>query len=465
MQKRLPQLLFPVLLVALAGIIYLQTEVTRTLRDASRAFAGGNPAQAGQILAARATEHPELWEQAANYALQAHDQPTTQTYLQNAENAGTLSAAGYLTMGDIYLDEGQTDAALAAWQTALARGIPAPEVYRRLWKMHRAANNIPAALADLRTLITLTPNDAPAQFDLGLLLLIQDPETALIHLTRATELDPTLTNSVRQIERSLRSSPETEDPAYILVNVGRALASQEEWFLAREAFTQAITANPEYAEAWAFLGEAKSHLSEDGLSELDTALNLNPGSLTANLLYALYQKRQGNYDLALVYLHAADTLEPDNPSVQVEIGSTLNEMGNFNTALGYFQKAVALAPREVTYLYLLAQFCYQNNTQIEEIGIPAMRQALVLDNQDSVALDLMGFGYYLLNDIPTAQRFLSQALELAPNDPDPWFHLALVSLVQGEYPAAQEQLEQVIELAPTSSTAAQARRVLMQYFP
>lgn len=465
MQKRLPLLLFPLLLVALAGVIYVQAEVTRTTRAADRALMEGNPAEAAQILAAGARKHPELWERAGNAALQTPDHSTALTYLQNAENAGLLSAAGYLTLGDVYRDENQTDAALAAWQTALAQGAPAPDIYSRLWKVHRAANDFPAALAALRTLTTLTPDDALAQYDLGLLLLLQDPETALTHLTRAAELDPTLTNPVRQLQRSLRPSPDTDDPAYVLVNLGRALASQEEWPLARDAFTQAVTANPEYAEAWAFLGEAKGHLGENGLPELDTALNLSPGSLTANLLYALYQKRQGNYDLALVYLHAADNLEPDNPSVQVEIGSTLNEMGNFNAALGYFQTAVALAPRDATYLHLLAQFCFQNNTQIEEIGIPALREALVLDNQDAAALDLMGFGYYLLNDIPTAQRFLSQALELAPNDPAPWFHLALISLAQGEYPSAQEQLEHAIELAPTSATATQARRVLTQYFP
>jgi tetratricopeptide (TPR) repeat protein len=416
-------------------------------------------------LASVAVQRPALWEQAAIYTLQAGDQINGVAYLQNAHTADALSGAGYMTLGDLLLEQGNPDTALAAWENALAQGAPPLAVHRRTLAVHRAAHNFPAAIADLRAILALSPADAQAQYQLGLLLTTREPEAALASLIQAANLDASLADAVRLLERTFRPSEETDDPAYTLVNVGRALASLGEWELAREAFSQAVAANPDYAEAWAFLGEAKGQLGEDGLLELDTALTLNPASLTANLLYALYHKRQGNLELALVYLHAADNVEPGNPSIQVEIGSTLNEMGNFNRALTYFQKAVLLAPHEATYLYLLAQFCYQNNTFVEEIGLVAMRQALVLDAQDPVALDLMGFGYYLLNDMPLAQRFLLRALELTPEAPRPWFHLGLVSLAVGDTQQAYDQLTRAIALDPASATAEQAQRVLMQYFP
>lgn len=465
MKKSLPLILFPIMLVILTGVVYAQMGEQRTLWAVDRALAEGDPARAGDLLASVAGQRPEFWEQAGMYALQGGDSSKALAFLHNAQSADTLSGAGYLTLGDILLEQADPNAALSAWEKALAQNAPPLEVYRRTLAVHRAANDFPAAIEDLRAILALTPDDAQAQYQLGLLLTTREPEASLAYLIQAADLDETLADAVNLLERSFRPSNETDDPAYTWVNVGRALASLGEWKLAGEAFAQAVAANPDYAEAWAFWGEAKGQVGEDGLVELDTALNLNPASLTANLLYALYQKRQGNYELALVYLHGADNLEPGNPSIQVEIGGTLHEMGNFNLALTYFQKAVLLAPREATYLHLLAQFCFQNNTQIEEVGLAAVRQALVLDDQDPVALDLMGYGYYLLNDMTLAERFLLQALEITPESPRPWFHLGLVSLAMGDTQKAYEQLTHAVALDPASPVAEQAQRILLQYFP
>ncbi|GAB4578519.1 MAG: hypothetical protein Fur0022_12540 [Anaerolineales bacterium] len=465
MEKRFPQLLFPFFLVLLMGIIYVQTGGARTLRAANRALADGDPARAGALFASVAAQSPEYWEAAGVSTFQGGDHPTAFVYLQHAETTRHLSGAGYVLLGDLFLEQGKMEDALTRWEIALEKEAPALDIYRRMLTVHRVTNDFPAAIADLRAIVSLAPGDAQAHLDLGLLLVTREPEEALLYLNRAAELDTSFRDLAQALEQSLRPSEETDDPAYWWVNVGRTLASLGEWGFAKEAFIQAVTANPNYAEAWAFLGEAKGQLGEDGLAELDMALNLNPGSLTANTFYALYQKRQGNFELALVYLHAADTLEPDNPSLQVEIGSTLSEMGDFNRALAHFQKAVALAPYNATYLHLLAQFCFQHNTQVEEVGLVAVRQALVLNPDDPVALDLMGFGYYLLEDLPTAQRFLLEALELTPEDPRPWFHLALVSLAYGDSQQAYDQLTKAVSLDPESSIAGQARRVLARYFP
>lgn len=465
MRKQLPLILFPILLTALAGIIYLQTGVARTIRAANRAAAEGDPAQAATLLASVAGQRPELWEQAGVYAYQSGDYPAALFFFHNAESSGWLSGEGYLRQGDALLQQGKPELALTAWGNALAEGAAALDIHRRFLEVHRAANDFPAAIEDLRAIIELSPEDAQAKYELGVLLTTREPEAALVYLIQAAEIDESLSEAVRLLQRSFRPSEDTDDPAYVWVNVGRALASMGEWHLAKEAFTRAVEASPQYAEAWAFLGEAKGQGGEDGLAELDTALNLNPASLTANLLYALYQKRQGNFELALVYLHAADSIEPGTPSIQVEIGNTLNEMGNFNQALVYFQKAAELAPRDAVYWYLLAQFAFQNNTLIEEVGLAAARQALLLNDQDPLALDLMGFGYYLLNDLSTAQRFLSQALEISPDEPRLWFHMGLVSLASGETQRAYDQLIRAVDLNPSSPVAEQAIRVLTQYFP
>ncbi|HLF90232.1 MAG TPA: tetratricopeptide repeat protein [Anaerolineales bacterium] len=465
MKKSLPIVLFPVLLVALVGIIYIQAEVARAIQAAELALAEGDPARAAALLASVAEKRPELWEQAGDYALQGGDPQTAMIYLQNAQAAGKMTGTGYLVLGDVYQQSGDTTTAIHSWQTALENGAPPLEVHYRFLEVHRAAKDYPAAIEDLRAIVQLSPNDAQARYQLGLLLVPREPDAALVYLVQAAELDETFSEAVNLLQRSLRPSPETDDPAYTLLNAGRALASLGEWELAAEAFSQAVVLNPGYAEAWAFWGEAKGQLGQDGLAELEIALSLNPESLIANLLYALYQKRNGKPELALVYLHAAATLEPDNPAIQAEIGGTLNELGDFNTALEYYQTATELAPRDPTYWNLLAQFVLQNNTLVEEVGLAAARQALILDPDDPVALDLIGFGYYLLGDFLTAQRFLLETLEIAPDDPRPWFHLGLVFLALGENQQARVYFIQAVDLDPSSATANQAMRVLARYFP
>ena len=465
MKRHLPLILFPILLAALAGIIYVRAGVDRAIRDADRARANGDPAQAGQLLASVAVQRPELWEQAGQDAFQAGEFQTALVYLQNAQTADTLSGAGYLMVGDIFYQLGETTAALSAWETALARGAPVLEARLRFLEVHRAAQDYPAAIEDLQAIVALAPNDAQAKYELGLMLASREPEAALAFLVQAVELDENLAEAVRQMREGLRPSRETDDPAFTLLNVGRALAYLGEWALAAEAFAQAVQENPDYAEAWAFWGEAKEQMGQNGLAELDMALDLNPASLAANLLYALYHKRHGNLELALIYLHAAAALDPENPAIQVEIGSTLNEMGDFNTALEYYQKAVELAPQDARFLHLLAQFSFQNNTLVEEVGLEAARNALLLNVDDPVALDLMGYGYYLLGNQPLAQRFLFRALELTPEDPRPWFHLGLVSLALGENQRAYESLARAVDLDPASPVAEQAMRVLARYFP
>ena len=97
------------------------------------------------------------------------------------------------------------------------------------------------------------------------------------------------------------------------------MAGVGEWQLAAEAFRQATLANPDYPEAWAFLGEALQQTGEPGREALENALRLDPASLTGNLLYGIYLKRSDDYERALAFLQVANDVDPDNPAILAEI--------------------------------------------------------------------------------------------------------------------------------------------------
>jgi tetratricopeptide (TPR) repeat protein len=244
------------------------------------------------------------------------------------------------------------------------------------------------------------------------------------------------------------------------------LASLDEWALAEEAFRRAVEANPGYAEAWAFLGEAQGHQDKDSLPALEKALVLNPDSVSANTFLSLYWQRRERFDLALVYLYTAARLDPQNPALQTEIGNSLAALGELETALEHYQKAVELAPRDPQYWRSLANFSIRYEVDVRDTGLPAARQAVILDPEEPASLDAMGQILTLLGDPASAERFLTRALQADPGYAPARVHLGLVYILRGERDLARVQFDLARSLAPIDSAEAEhARRLLEIYFP
>ncbi len=259
---------------------------------------------------------------------------------------------------------------------------------------------------------------------------------------------------------------------------GRGLASLGEWKFAEEAFRQATLTSPDYAEAWAYLGEARQHTidglwpegnkalpPETGLPELKKAIELDPNSIAAYLFMAMYWRRQDRYDQALASLQTAIGIDPQNPILQIEMGETLATLGDLGAALDAYRKAVELSPNDSSFLNYLVSFSLKYEYHIEEIALPAARQAVILAPDDPEVLDSMGQVLIKLDDQINAEKFLNRALEKDPSYAPAYLHLGQVYLIQGKLPQAQAQLNLVTKLAPGSPAADQAQRLIRAYFP
>jgi tetratricopeptide (TPR) repeat protein len=207
-----------------------------------------------------------------------------------------------------------------------------------------------------------------------------------------------------------------------------------------------------------------------------TALALDPESLPANLLYALHLRQEGRPAAALPYLEAAASIAAEDgggsaaagnstAAVAAETGQAYAAMGDVNAALDQFLRAVELAPDDPTYLHLLAMFSIYNAVRIEEVGIPAARKAVLADAEDPVALDLLGYAYYLGGDTVSGMRFLFRSLDANPGYAPARLHLGLVYLAREETENARRQLELAVRLAPGTEVAAQAQEILDLYLP
>lgn len=462
--------------VFLLGVILMIWPAARSLWQVHRVesipSASQDAAQAAQMLAQAAVHLPwrkDLWERAGRLAYQGGDIQSAVRHFQRAAKLEVLSPQGYLILGEALKQMGDLPAAITAWQEARDRGATTAETYARLLEAYRQLGDYQAAIADLRAWIEIQPSEAALYYQLGLLLSTQEPEAALAPLTHAAELDPSYVPRAQKLVNHLRTGLLSDDLAYVLFEAGRALGALDEWELAAEAFTQAIHKRPDFADAWAFLGEARQHLQPKGeavsaLSALEKALSLEARSLTANTLMALYWQRQGQYARALDYLRTAATLYPKDPAIQAEMGRTLALQGDLEAAYEAYQKALELAPQDATYYRLLALFSLEHEYHVRQIALPAARQAAILAPNDPQSLDTLGQVLLLLGDLTSAQRFFFHALEVQPDFAAAYLHLGLVYALQGDAQGGLQAWNRVVALAPDSPLAEQARRLMESYF-
>ena len=486
----LPRLLLLLVLLPLLGLSPRLHQVDQEMKEAGQAIASGSPLKASQHVANAASYLPrrtDLWELAGHYALQGGDVQSAIQYLERPAHVdgethhpidSKLSPRGLIDLGDAYQQSGDLSTAIRSWQAAISQVGPSEALVQRILQACLVLDNYTEAISALQTLVEQAPNEAGIRFQLGLLLATQEPEEALEHLEIAAEMEPAYEVQVSKIRRSIFSARVAEDPAYSLLSVGRALASLNQWELAAKAFHQATLSRPDFAEAWAYLGEARQHLSEgpnpsdptstsseDGLSELQKAVELDPQSLAANTFLALYFQRQNRYDLALKAMRKAASLDAKNPALRVDLASLLAASGNLEGAYETYCQAALLATHDPTYRRYQVEFSIHYDYHIEKIALPVARRLLVQYPENPANLDLMAQVLIQQGDLASAERFLNQALQIDPNYAPAHLHLGVLYILQERREAAYGEFYLAASLAPGSPVAAQAKRLLETYFP
>jgi tetratricopeptide (TPR) repeat protein len=410
-----------------------------------------------------------LWEQAGRYALLGGAPETAVSYFKVAAAAGSLSYNGYILFGDAYEQTGNLYTAGQIWKTANHIYGPSDQSLKRLAMIQRETKDFPALINTLKQLSQLeTPdfdqpgNIADLYYELGFLLAAHDPASAPPYLLEAAELDSERKDASELAFTIQRALP-ADNPAYSLMESGRKLADLGKWEIAAHAFQRVIESQPDYGEAWAFLGETLQHVENPEINHayeaLTKAIEIDPTSLPANTFLAFYWQRAGNPDLAIEYLSQAAKIEPDNPDILVDLGAATATAGNLDSASAYYWKAIDLTSRDPAYLREFVNFCIQYNFNLEEIALPIAREAVRTNQGDPVLLDMMGQVLFRLGDLYNAERFLLQAVYLDPEYAAAHLHLGLVYKLQDKISQANASFTKAISLAPGTQTAIHAERL------
>jgi tetratricopeptide (TPR) repeat protein len=404
---------------------------------------------------------PSLWNKAGLAAQLDGNKVDAIIFLNRAAAQNAISLQGWVSLGLVYQQSGDLPSAVNAWQHAL----PLAEAYRYLAQGQRKMGNIPAALDSWRASLIQEPQNASAHYQLGLLEMTTASEEALPELMEAARLAPSLDASVQSLRSALNTAFLLDDHPYQLVVSGRALGASGNWDLAAEAFRNAIAANADYADAWAWLGEAEQQQGQDGSVAIERALVLNPNSAMLESLYGIYLQRQKQPVRALAAFQKAAILEPEDPGWQMALGGAYEQAGDLVAALEHYQSATELSPNGVVAWRALASFSLRDNVDITGIGLPAARKLVELVNNDWQSDDIAG--QILLENGNTigAEALLKKAVELDPTQAAPALHLGVLYLQTDNLAAAYSYLNQARTFDPDGTYGWQASHLLEQYFP
>jgi tetratricopeptide (TPR) repeat protein len=238
---------------------------------------------------------------------------------------------------------------------------------------------------------------------------------------------------------------------------------------ARSLFEKTIELDPQYAEAYAWLGLAY-HVAwnqqwSPGPQTLQQALELGQQALVledalprAYILLGWVYAFQAKYEPAVAAAERAIALDPNNADGYYVLAGVLNIFGERTTeAIELIEKAIRLNPRyPFTYAFQLG-WAYRWVGRYEE-AIAAQKQALLRNpnwlpsHVELVVNYQMQWSSQLSQDPQTLDRAFETAQRTVALQPaSPWSHLQLSQayLWKKQYEQANVEIEQVLALNPS----------------
>lgn len=311
---------------------------------------------------------------------------------------------------------------------------------------------------------TAAPTLAPFEstFEQGLELAASDPLAAAPLLQEVAFSESPHADAARSLWQAIQAARLANDPAYTLTATGQALAALGEWRLARLGLLRAVELAPDYAEAWAYLGEAQQHNDEDGLPALRRAVELDPRSISAHLFTALYWQRQGDFFQASQNLAVAASLSPLDAMIQIQWGQNSVLKGEGPEALAHFQKAYELGSEDPLVWRALANYSVQTELYVAEVGLPSAERLMMNFPGDVDTLVLNARLHALLGEVEIADALFVAAIEKDPGFVPAHLYYAIFLLATGDTEAARLHFNQVLLLAPQGPQAELAAYWLAQ---
>ena len=462
--------------------------------------------------AAQKTRDPRLAERATLAALYAH---RPQEALGNARIWVELrpeNSEAHEALAAALMENGKPAEAQEHFEKILTLGGGAglAQGYLRISATLGRQSNRAEALAVMRSLVQLHPDEAAAHFALAhLAVRISDLDTAMTAIDRALQISPSWEDAALFKARLLVSLKDmtrvqlfhekylADHPHASRVRLGyaRLLVDLKQWDKAREQFKRVISDSPKDADATftvallALQGneldeaehylkrtlelqpendQARLHLGQiaEQRKQYDDALRWY-GAVESDEFYfeaqtrlGMVLARQGHLDQARTHLQA---LDPQNEAQRVQQAlaeeQILREAKLYSEAFEVLSNALAALPDNADLLYSRALVADKVNRI--DVAEKDLRRILKKDPKNANALNALG---YTLADrtkrYSEAITFIEQALALKPDDPFILDSMGWAQYRLGNHAEAVKYLRSALDKRADAEIAAHLGEVL-----
>jgi len=206
-------------------------------------------------------------------------------------------------------------------------------------------------------------------------------------------------------------------------------------------FRKATQTDPNLAEAYLDLGEVlqQTHDYKDAVTALKKAVELNPDLDPAHLQLGFALLQQGYAEEAIPHLERVHAV--------AALGIAQLETGRYEAAVANFSAALAANPGNSDLLYYLGRA----SGLLSKRSIDSLMEA---DPDSARAHEAMGENYYVLRQMPQAEKEYGAALQQRPDLPGLHLEMGMVYAAAGQLDKAEDAFRAEAKLEPGSAEAA-----------
>lgn len=406
--------------------------------------------------------------------LDAHRQLTrlylaAERFQQAQLHAGAIVAAdptkaeGHVLLGVSLIGDQQVRAGMAELQKAIESDPKSYSAYLELARVYAQQRDFTTAEKVLRDSLEVDPQSVGTRVALGDVLTAAGRESeAAKEYRQGLEHDPNqgvLYLRLAGLSQKQRRLAEAEGWyrrwVAVLPNDARALVALAQFYWdtgrakeAESSLDHARQVDPSSLfarEALISLYLKSNRLTEAGQG-IDSLLQSDSKSIAGRLLQARLVIRQGNAEKAVSLLQDLARQAPKLAAVHHSLGMAWAQQRNWPEAIAALKEARALAPTSSEIRTTLAQVYVAQGS----IGLAIKEAEAAIEDhpQDLSALILLADAQLFEGDLKRAQRRLSEAQALVPDEPSVHHRLGMVAHAMHREAEAIDHFEQALKRRP-----------------